>query len=148
MADDHWNPFSSEANINLASWFFRNKVGKLQIDAYFAEGLGGTVSRSFGATYTKRHHLHALDPFCDYLLWTEPEINDGRHVTAFYYRNIIDCLCYLICQVVYRSDIVYEPIRENNSSGERLYSEMHMADWWWETQVWNMLRQASRGQCY
>ena len=45
---------------------------------------------------------------------------------------------YLIRQVAYSSDIVYAPIREYDSSGERLYSEMHTADWWWDAQVWNM----------
>jgi len=47
MTDDPWSPFSSENDFNLASWFVWSKVGKSQIDAYFAEGLGGTDSRSF-----------------------------------------------------------------------------------------------------
>jgi len=44
MTDNPWGPFSSENVFNLASWFVRRKVAKLQIDAYFAEGLGGTES--------------------------------------------------------------------------------------------------------
>jgi len=45
MTDDPWSPFSSENDFNLASWFVPSKVAKSQIDAYFAEGLGGTDSR-------------------------------------------------------------------------------------------------------
>jgi len=62
MTDDPWNPFSSEDDFNLASWLGRSKVTKLQIDVYFAEGFGGTNSRSFQSTYTMRQHLNVLDP--------------------------------------------------------------------------------------
>ena len=133
--NDPWSPFSSEADFNLASWFVRNKVAKSQIDAYFADGLGGTDTRLFRSAYIMRQHLDELDPFGDYLMWTEAAIDNSQHATTFYYRNVIDCVRYLIRQVAYRSDMVYAPIREYNSTGERLYSEMHTADWWWETQV-------------
>jgi len=128
MTDDPWNPFSSEDGFNLASWLVQSKVAKSQIDAYFAEGLGGTDSRSFQSTYTMRRHLDVLDPLGEYLVWTEAVMDGGRHTATFYYWNIIDCVRYLIHQVVYRSDMVYAPIWEYDSSGERLYSEMHMAD--------------------
>jgi len=118
MTDDSWSPFSSENDFNLASWFVRSKVAKSQIDVYFAEGLGGTDSTSFRSAYTLRQHLDILDPFREYLVWAEATIDDGRHATTFYYRNIIDCVHYLIRQVAYSSDIVYAPIREYDSSGE------------------------------
>jgi len=85
MTDDRWSPFSSEDDFYLASWFVRSKVAKLQIDAYFAQGLGGTDSRSFQSAYTLRQHLDVLDPFCEYLVWTEASIDHGRHATTFYY---------------------------------------------------------------
>jgi len=135
MTDDPWTPFSSENDFNLAPWFVRSKVAKSQIDAYFAEGLGGMESRSFRSPYTLRQYLDIQDPFRQYFVWADASIDDGRHATTFYYRNIIDCVRYLIRQVAYSSDMVYAPIREYESSGERLYSEMHTADWWWDMQV-------------
>jgi len=135
MTDDPWSPFSSENDFNLASWFVRIKVAKSQINAYFADGLGGTDSRSFQSAYTLRQHLDILDPFRPYLVSPEASIDGGRHGTTFYYRNIIDCVRYLIRQVVYSSEMVYARIREYDSRGERLYSEMHTADWWWDMQV-------------
>ena len=51
MIDDPWNPFSSEADFNLASWLVPSKVSKSQFDAYFAEGLGGMDARSFRSAY-------------------------------------------------------------------------------------------------
>jgi len=106
MTDDPWSPFSSENDFNLARWFVRSKLAKSQIDAYFAEGLGGTDSRSFRSAYTLRQHLDILDQFREYLVWTEASIDDGRHATTFYYRNIIDSVRYLIRQVAYSSDMV------------------------------------------
>jgi len=135
MTDDPWNTFSSEDDFDLPSWLVRSKIAKLQMDAYFAEGLGGTDSRSFRSAYTRRQHLDVLDPFGEYLVWTEDIIDDSRHAATFYYRNIINCVRYLIRQVAYRSDMVYTPIRESDLSGERVYSEMHTADGWWDTQV-------------
>jgi len=82
-----------------------------------------------------RQHLDILDPFGEYLVWTEAVIDDGRHAATFYYRNIINYVRYWIRQVASRSDMVYTPIREYDSSGDRVYSEMHTADWWWDTQV-------------
>jgi len=135
MTDDPWSPFSSENDFNLASWFVGSKVAKSQIEAYLAEGLGDTDSRLFRSAYTLRQHLDILEPFHEYLVWAEASMDDGRHATTFYYRNIIDCVRYLTRQVAYRSDMLYAPIREYYSSGQRLYSEMHTADWWWDMQV-------------
>jgi len=118
MTYDPWSPFSSENDFNLVSWLVWSKVAKSQIDTYFAEGLGGTDSRSFRSAYTLRQHLYILDPFREYLVWAEASIDDSRHATTFYYGNIIDCVRYLIRQVAYSSDMVYAPIREYHSSGE------------------------------
>jgi len=106
MTDDPWNPFSSADDFNLASWLIQSKVAKSQIDTYFGEGLCGTDSRSFRSTYTMRQCLDVLDPFGEYLVWTEAIIDDGRHAATFYYQNSIDCVRYLIRQVAYRSDMV------------------------------------------
>jgi len=137
ITDEPWNLFLSEDDFNLASWLVPSKVAKLQIDAYFAAGLGGTDSRSFRSAYTMRQHLNVLDPFGEYLVWTEAVIDDGQHAATFYSRNIIDCVRYLIRHMAYRSDMVFTPIREYDTSGERLYSEMHMTDWSSDTQVCN-----------
>ena len=67
MKDDPWNPFSSEANFNLASWLVRRKVSWSQIEAYFAEGFGGMDPRSFRSAYTFQQYLDVPDPFGEYL---------------------------------------------------------------------------------
>ena len=111
MIDDSWNPFSSEADFKLASWLVPSKVAKSQIDAYFADGLGGMDARSFRSAYTMQQHLDVVDPFGEYLTWTEAAMGDGRYTTTFYYKNAFDCVRYLVRQVAYRSDMVYAPLR-------------------------------------
>ena len=101
---------------------------QVQIDVYFAAGLDGMDTGSFRSAYTLQQHLDVLDPFGKYLMWTEAAICDGHQKSTFYYRHALACVRYLVRQVAYRSDMVYAPIREYDSSGERLYSEMHRAD--------------------
>jgi len=45
-------PLSSEDHFNLASGLVRSQVAKSEIEAYFAEGLGGIESSSFSFTDT------------------------------------------------------------------------------------------------
>ena len=135
MLDQPWFPFSSERDFNLASWFVQSKVAKTRIDDYFGKGLGGMERGSFRSAYSLEKQLETLDPFREYLSWTEARLESGEHLTTFYYRNIVSCVRYLIRQVAYKEHMVYAPIREYDSNGDQLYSEMHTADWWWETQV-------------
>ena len=90
---------------------------------------------SFQSAYSLEKQVKTLDRFREYLSWTQATLESGEHLTRFYYRNIVSCVCYLIRQVAYKEHMVYEPIREYDSNGDHLYSEMHKADWWWETQV-------------
>ena len=68
-------------------------------------------------------------------MWTEAVIDDGRHTATYYYQNIIGCVRYLIRQVPYKSDMLYTPLREYDSSGERVYYEMDTTNWLWDTEI-------------
>ena len=48
---------------------------------------------------------------------------------------LLMCVRYLLRQIAYRDDLVYAPRREYDPSGQRIYAEMHMADWWWDLRV-------------
>ena len=135
MLEEPWSPLSSEHDFNLASWFVQSKVAKTRIEDYFSKGLGGMERGSFRSTYSLEKQLETLEPFREYLSWTEATLESGEQSTTFYYRNIVSCVRYLIRQVAYKEHMVYAPIREHDSNGDQLYSEMHTAEWWWETQV-------------
>ena len=85
--------------------------------------------------YPLEHYLRSLDPYSHYLQWFEGQVDNGRRSLLFFYRNILDCVRYLLRQIAYRDDFIYTPWREYDSEGQRVYSEMHTADWWWDVQV-------------
>ena len=118
ITHDARSPFCTEYDLNLPSWFVRSTLAKSQMVAYAAEGLGGTESRSFWSAYTLRQYLDVMNAISEYLIWVEAGIDDGRHATTLYYRPMIDCVCYVIHQVAYTSDIIYAPISEYDSRGE------------------------------
>jgi len=85
--------------------------------------------------HTLENLLQALDPLSAYLQWNEGQVDDGKRTLPFFYRNLLDCVRYHLCQIAYRDDFVYAPRREYDTNGPRIYAEMHIADWWWDLQV-------------
>ena len=85
--------------------------------------------------HTLENHLWILDPYTAYLQWFERQVEDGSRTVPFFYCNVLACVRYLLCQIAYPDDLVYTPWREYDHSGNRIYAEMHTADWWWEVQV-------------
>ena len=130
-----WEPFQTLHDFKLARWFIQSKVPRSRIDEYFATGLSTSRLPSFSSAYKLEQCLNVVDPFREFLQWNEGTVHDGEQSSIFFYRDIIGCIQYLLAQVAYKEDMVYAPIRETDSQGDRLYSEMHTADWWWEMQV-------------
>jgi hypothetical protein len=52
-------------------------------------------------------------------------------------QDIMKSMRWLMRQPAYADHLIYAPQRCCNSDtpSKRLYTEMHTADWWWETQV-------------
>jgi len=84
---------------------------------------------------TLENHLQFLDPYSQYLQWFEGQVEDGQRTLPFFYRDVLGCVRYLLHQIAYRDDLVYAPPREYKPSGQRIYAEMHTADWWSDLQV-------------
>jgi len=85
--------------------------------------------------HTLENHLRFLDPYSQYLRWFEGQVEDGQRTLPFFYRDVLGCVRYLLHQIAYRDDLVYGPRREYDPSGQRIYAEMHRADWGWDLQV-------------
>ena len=85
--------------------------------------------------HTLQNHLRRVDPYGQYLQWFEGKVEFDQRTLPFFYRNILDCVRYLLRQIAYRDDLVYAPRREYDFDGQRVFSEMHTADWWWDVQV-------------
>lgn len=52
----------------------------------------------------------------------------------FYYRDIVDCISFLMGHRPFKDNMVYSPVREYGEGGQRLFDEFHSGEWWWETQ--------------
>ena len=130
-----WAPFTSAHGFKLASLFIQNKVSKSQINEYFKNRLSNSSLAGYNSMYTLENYLRILDPYSAYLQWFEGQVEDGSRTVLFFYRNVLDCVRYLLRQIAYREDFVYAPWREYDHTGNRIYTEMHTADWWWDVQV-------------
>jgi hypothetical protein len=135
LIEDPWRPFRTLDDFKLAKWFITSKVSRSQIDRYFNNGLAASSTPCFKSAYKLDQYIHALDPYRDLLVWNEGTFERDCSSTTFFYRDIVHCVEYLLAQTAYQNDMVYGPVREHNGNGERMYSEMHTADWWWDTQV-------------
>lgn len=53
-----------------------------------------------------------------------------KRMVCYYYWLFLVCIEYLYQQHAYTTDMVYRHTGEYNEGGERMYSELYMADWW------------------
>jgi len=135
LCQDPWAPFSCAQGFKQASWFIQSKVPKSRINEYFSSGLVSSALVGYSSMHTRENHLRSLDPHSSYLQWFEGQVDDSKRTQPFFYRNVRDCVRYLLCQIADQDDLVYAPWREFDPNGERIYAEMHTGDWWWEVQV-------------
>jgi Plavaka transposase len=54
---------------------------------------------------------------------------------TYYKRNTAAVLEEILGNESLIDKCVYAPIKEYGSNHERVYTDMHVCDWWWETQV-------------
>ena len=101
LCEDPWAPFSSAHGFKLASWFIQGKVPKLQIDEYFSSGLGNSTEVGYSSMHTLENHLRSLDRYTPYLQWFEGQVEDSKRTLPFFYRNVLDCVRYLLRQIAY-----------------------------------------------
>jgi len=135
LCENLWAPLASAQGFKHASWFIVSKVSKTRINDYFSNGIGNSTSVRYSSMHTLENLLRHLDPYSPYLQWLEGHGEDGQRTLPFFYRNVLDGVRYLLRQIAYRNDLVYAPPREYDQSGQRIYAEMHTADWWWDVQV-------------
>jgi hypothetical protein len=57
-----------------------------------------------------------------------------RPTVNFNYQNPKDDIRFLLGHEPFESHLSYSFVRQYNDDDERIYSEMHTGDWWWETQ--------------
>jgi len=111
-----WFPYSSADSFKLASLFIEGKVHKSRINEYFLTSLGHASSAGYCSMYTLENLLQALYPHSAYLQWNEGQVDDSKRILPFFYRNVLDCVRYLLRQIAYRDDFASSTRRAGNTT--------------------------------
>ena len=140
LLEDPWYPFSNPHEFKQARWMIESCISKSNIDRYFHDGLCTSSDVDFTSGWTLYQQLDRMNPELGPDSWSVREAKwslagGASRCITYYYRSPLVCIRYLLKQPCFRDHLVYAPVREYNEAGERMYSEMHTADWWWSTQV-------------
>jgi len=139
LLQDPYTPFSGPAEFKLARWFVNSNIPKTQINEYFNQGLGKSADIGYTSGYTFHQLLDSMDSELGVGSWKSGQattrICERTQNIPYFYRNPMDCIRFLLKQPAYRDHMAYAPVRQYNDLGERIYTELHTADWWWRTQV-------------
>jgi hypothetical protein len=144
VAKETHYPFANIEEFNLAEWFVQSGTPKTRIDTFFKptipKGLDPALERHSTSSYLLYKLIDKMpdglgwdswkDASLPSLTWTGDEYDEP---IAFFYRDPLDCIKYLLRQPMNIDRLHYVARREFND-GERLYTDMYTADWWWETQ--------------
>lgn len=144
-----WHPFYSAQDYQLARWFIRSSVAKIQINAFFNSPIShNTEKYSFASAYTLDQQLDLMPERLP--RWRTGWIGTGRHRRKFYYRDVLEVIMYLISQTTYARHFRWEPFRrwiysydkdgnlKKDANGQpheiRRYTDIWDSDWAWEVQ--------------
>lgn len=131
---NHLHPFKSPLDYKLARFFNGSRIAMTKIDEFFKDGLldisrhlrAGTVSFKSAYTLNQKIQQMIIDP-----PWMQKTVDYTLQPgTVFYYRNVLECIQYLLRQRSFAEHMVWAPNFEYNASGERTYADLYTADWW------------------
>jgi len=130
---NHLQPFLNPRNYKLARFLTSSKVPKMRINEFFRDNVMPDARLSFRSRHTFYNQTRLIidDPE-----WTTGLVQYPLHLQSeFRYRNIIECIQYLLRQRAFVKYMLWEPVRLFNEQKERIYSKMNTAIWWWDEQV-------------
>jgi len=124
---NHLQPFHNPQDYKLTRFLTLSKIPKMRINKFFQDNLMPDVGLSFksGHTFYKQTTL-----MIDDLEWTTGMVQYPlRPQSEFRYRNIIECIQYLLRQRAFVKHMLWELVRLFNKQKERIYSDMNTVTW-------------------
>ena len=126
------SPFQNAYEYMLARFFHDSKTSLTNIDRFFKADLPTRAGPKTQKVYFRSGHTcrKKMRAMVDLPEWQRGTMDchlqkDG----SFYYRDLEDTVRYLVKQRAYAEHLVFTPSREFDSSGDRIYTEMHTGDW-------------------
>jgi hypothetical protein len=129
-----WSPFSSEREYRFAEWVVMNRITKTPFDTLLKLDADQPVTSSH--LLLKRIDIMTYD--LGMQIWKTGTVSFKRSnpaglpvYTGLFYHDPIDYIKFLLRQLAYKDQLTYGLKKEYNEMGERIYSEIHTGDWWW-----------------
>ena len=138
-----WWPFDSEADYALAHWMYESKLSSGAIDKYFKDTRLRPFhgASSFDSAATLKEKMHMIEENTTAGKWERlaielPSSGIGFPPTKHYIirRNVMDLIAFVVGHTLFTPNMIYVLVRQRNSDRGLIFSEMHTANWWWETQ--------------
>ncbi|KAG2107133.1 hypothetical protein DEU56DRAFT_750189 [Suillus clintonianus] len=140
-----WGPFDNEEEWELAKWLIQN-IGQNQTDKFLK--LPIIQNRAQVSYPNNRNFLKKIDGLptkgpewhCDIISVAGDQVDtNGDMMSAeleLWQRDPVECVRELMGNPTFREKMAYAPERayEDTEGTRRIYDEMWMADWWWDTQ--------------
>jgi hypothetical protein len=140
-----YHPFQSETDFALAQWFLSAKCTKGDIERFYGDPRLGPIHQllSFSSHNELMSKIHNIPYGIPDDIWKISEIEVEQETIGLApstyqirYRDIVKVLRFLIGHEPFKHHLSYAPVRQFSGAGidNRIYDEMHTANWWWRTQ--------------
>ena len=141
LKQDPFYPFANGLEYKLARWFIKHESSKTSVNDYFNSGLGlhASSESSFKSCDGLWNKIKEMDTDgIELLKFDRVEVDylvPNTEPAVCHKRNLVNCVKYLFKQPAYASRLCVAPQRDYDIDGQRIYSKMNTADWWWNEQV-------------
>jgi len=138
-------PFQGPTDFALAQWFLSTGCTKGDIDQFFGDQRLAPIRQLL--SFTSHDELMTQIRDIPYGIkddsWTVKEVEVGQDTIGstpnrykIRYRNIANVVEFLLGHRPFANHLSYAPVRQFSGVGDdnRIFNEMHTADWWWRTQ--------------
>ena len=138
-------PFQSETDFALAQWFLGAKCTKGDIERFFGDTCLEQIHQllSFSSHNELMSKIHDIPHGIPDDIWKISDVEVEQETIGLSpstyqirYRDIVKILQFLMGHEPFKHHLSYAPVRQFSGTGidNRIYDEMHTADWWWRTQ--------------
>jgi hypothetical protein len=136
-------PFDDAADYAMALWFYKTKLTMENLTEFFSNPLLSKqregLSYKTAAQWDQKMHMIPYgiidDKFHKATISTAGLVAGmPRRKYTIRYRNALSVVRFLLGFPAFRDEMTYAPVHLHTPEGNRVYSELHTADWWWETQ--------------
>jgi hypothetical protein len=140
-----YSPFQSPTDFAFAQWFLSTGCTKRDVDRFFSDERLASIQKllSFTSHDELMTRIRDIPHGIKDDVWIVRDIEVSHDTLGsppnryqIRYRNVVKVVEFLMGHRPFVSHLAYAPIRQFSGAGNnnRIYNEMHTAEWWWRTQ--------------